>query len=156
MKNGKTLQVPVLRQDQYHLERMEEAGRRQGAPTQVQGVRQEIHNQTPRAHQRRRCAMTSAMLETEVQFHVGDVRVTLWYDPASCPNGALGSSHKVTVEQRGPTGNYEYADVLNASEIPKAILALKKAHDYLKRRDKEGAPALDFHSATERAPERIP
>jgi hypothetical protein len=101
--------------------------------------------------------VNSTISRPEVQFRVEFVRVALW--PASAPPAeALEErNYKVTVErQRNAGASQEYTDVLDARDIPKAILALKKAHDYIRNRQRQPPDAGRFTSAAGYAPERIP
>lgn len=101
--------------------------------------------------------MTDMMSEPEVEFRVGEVRVSLWHDPISDPNAKRANSHRVTIERQQASGHSDrYTDVLQANDIPKAILALKKAHDYLEVRKKEQPDAGEFKSATIHSPNPIP
>jgi hypothetical protein len=120
----------------------------------MQGLRQEIHHEEQNHRRSTRRAMTHAIAKAEVEFRVGEVRVSIWHNPAQ---DEMQSGHAISIEHKNEgRGTAEPVATLPAEHIPKAILALKKAHDYLQMRKSEGQPPQDFQPATERAPERIP
>ena len=102
--------------------------------------------------------MTDFIAKAEVEFRVGEVLVALWHNPIRDSNDKRANSHKITIERKQPPGHgsNEYTNVLEAGDIPKAILALKKAHDYIQTRRKEGQLPEEFKSAIACAPHRIP
>lgn len=67
------------------------------------------------------------------EFKVGAVRVAVWSNPRHDSNGKMFNSHKIMLERiyRDRQGNFHSADSLDINDIPKAILALKKAYEYL-------------------------
>ena len=93
----------------------------------------------------------------EVQFRVGLVRVAIWPVAAVDLNTPEHGGYQVTVERQCRfSREREYTDVLDAEDIPKAILALKKAHDYIRGRVHESEEAGEFHSAFGFPAPRIP
>lgn len=91
----------------------------------------------------------------EVQFRVGEVRAAIWHNPND--NNTNAESYRVTTERQRHTGrNEEYVPVLTGGDITKAIIALKKAHQYIQRRGKEPADAGILKSATLHTPHRLP
>lgn len=102
--------------------------------------------------------MNELFTRPEVEFRVGEVRVSLWYNFAHGSNDKRGGSRKVTIERQSPPGNRatEYTSVLDSDDIPKAILALKKAHDYIQARGKQPPDAADYQPATTYVEGRIP
>ena len=77
--------------------------------------------------------MTGASAKPEIDFKVGAVRVAVWKNTRLARNGRLFDSHKVVVERtyKDGQGNFKTAESLETNDIPKAILALKKAYEYL-------------------------
>ena len=67
------------------------------------------------------------------EFKVGAVRVVIWSNPRHDTNGKMFNSHKIELERiyRDRQGNFHSTGSLDINDIPKAILALKKAYEYL-------------------------
>jgi len=77
--------------------------------------------------------MTGASARPEVDFKVGAVRVAVWRNTYSTGSGKVFDSPKVALERtyRDSQGNFKTTGSLDTNDIPKAILALKKAYEYL-------------------------
>ncbi len=69
----------------------------------------------------------------ETAFRVGAVRVAIWTNTRQTQDGESFNANKVTIERtyRGRDGDFKTTGSLDAADIPKAILALIKAYDYL-------------------------
>lgn len=99
--------------------------------------------------------MTDIQSKPEVQFRVGPIRVTIWTNPQPPPDRDLPQdTRRVTIEH--DSHPQATAATLGACDIPQAVLALRKAHDYLQNtRGKQTASAA-FETAEAAAPERLP
>ena len=93
--------------------------------------------------------MTSLLSKPEVEFRVGTVRAAIWRANDTPPDQA-----RITIVT-ARDGNPETA-TLRDDEIPMAMLALKKAHNYLRRHQHRPPETADFTSADVLLPERIP
>jgi len=68
----------------------------------------------------------------EKEFKVGAVRAAIWANPRTASDGRSFSSHKVMLERvYKDAGGFKSTSSLDVNDIPKAILALKKAYEYL-------------------------
>ena len=102
--------------------------------------------------------MTGVSAKPEKEFKVGAVHAAIWSNPRRTGDGRMFNSQKVILERvyRDNMGNFKSTYSLEISDIPKAILALKKAYEYLvficqKSTTAENGDPRDF-----KAPERIP
>ena len=102
--------------------------------------------------------MSSDPLTLEREFVVGPVRVTIWTRPAFIQGGHVAETRRIAIDRVPAFGNdrSRREDTLMPSDIPKAIMALKKAHDYIEIGDCRGhapptAPITNVH-----VPERVP
>lgn len=93
--------------------------------------------------------MHQSLTLPEVRFHVGPVRATLWHQ-------ATGAYQATLEQQHDQSRRDHYTEVLDATEIPKAILALKKAHDYLKKRETAPEAVGESHAAILDVQPRVP
>jgi len=77
-------------------------------------------------------------LEPEVTFRVGRIRASLWRKHIM-DLGTDESPYWVTLSRSrtAPSIKADTSEALDANDIPQAILALKKAHDYIKKRIQE-------------------
>lgn len=101
--------------------------------------------------------MTKGPVTYEQEFTVGPVRVTLWKDPYWNRDPHSPEQYQWTLD-RGYTdftGQFRRSDVLKAEDIPKAILALKQAYDYITRQGKAQAESR-FREPDIPIPQRIP
>ena len=75
----------------------------------------------------------------EKEFKVGAVRAAIWTNIRQAPGGQDFKSHKVLIERvyRDNQGNFQNTGSLDLNDIPKAILALKKAYEYLTLKDEK-------------------
>ena len=64
---------------------------------------------------------------------VGSVRASIWKNQRQNENGNSFESVKVVLDRtyKDKTGNYSSTHSLDINDIPKAILALEKAYEYL-------------------------
>ena len=94
----------------------------------------------------------------EARFRVGRIRVTVWPDPLARARDDPIGGMTITIDSLGPGGHgtTEYSSVLEAEDSGKAILALKKAHDYLQLRRRHAKPPVEFVEAATLLPVRIP
>lgn len=150
--------MPPLLEHVNDLEGLPKTGSRKGQAEKMQGLCPQVHNQEASARRERWRIMTNMLEKPEVEFRVGEVCVALWHNPIHDPDAKHASTHKLTIERRHSSHFDRHADtsVLEARDIPKAILALKKAHDYLETRRRHAPGAGDFKPATLHAPARLP
>ena len=82
--------------------------------------------------------MNGVVSKPEMEFKVGAVRAAIWTNPRMSGDGRLFDSHKVIVERfyKDQRGSFQTTSSLDTNDIPKAILALKKAYEYLTMADK--------------------
>ena len=94
----------------------------------------------------------------EARFRVGRIRVTVWPDPLARVRDDPIEGMTITIDSQDPDGHgiTEYTSVLEAQDSGRAILALKKAHDYLQLRRRHAKPAAEFVEAATLLPARIP
>ncbi len=66
-------------------------------------------------------------------FKVGAVRVAIWSNPRLSAEGKAFDSHKVMIERtyRDGANGFKTTGSLNIDDIPKAILALSRAYEFL-------------------------
>ena len=77
--------------------------------------------------------MNSLSTKPDQEFKVGSVKASVWSNRRETRDGKMFNSHKVIVDRvyRDPGGEFKATNSLDVNDIPKAILALKKAYDYL-------------------------
>jgi len=87
--------------------------------------------------------MNGIPAKPEKEFRVGAVRVAVWTNPRHAADGRIFNSHKIQVERtyKDVTGKFACTNSLDTNDIPKAILALKKAYEYLTIRDPTNQPS---------------
>ena len=127
--------MPLLPGKQHHLERLPAPAQRQKPHPPMQGLSPEIHpakENTPATAGG--CSMSDYSIP-EKEFHVGRVRVTLWTRPRYTADGKTSTTHHITLDRgtKNTSGTWQGSDTLEPDDLPKAILALKHAHDYLTR-----------------------
>ena len=91
--------------------------------------------------------MNSQPSRPEFETRVGPIRVTVWSNQRQTSSGRSFGSRKVLMERlyRDSQGTAKTTAGLETNDIPKAILALNKAYEYLTtsdgtRRDAEKNP----------------
>jgi hypothetical protein len=100
--------------------------------------------------------MSSDFQTLEKQFAVGPVRVTIWTRPAFISGGRVSETRSIAIDRTPSLGNSRREDTLAPSDIPKAIMALKKAHDYLELVERRRRAPANAPPANVQAPERVP
>ena len=102
--------------------------------------------------------MSSDPLTMEREFAVGPVRVTIWTRPAFIHGGQVSEMRRIAIDRAQSQGNphSRREDTFVPSDIPKAIMALKKAHDYLELVDRRQFAPPNAPPANVRMPERVP
>ena len=86
------------------------------------------------------------MVKPEIVFKVGAVRASIFRNTIE-KNGKLISLPKVAIEVRykDKTGKWQGTNSLSLNDLPKAILALQKAFEYLmehKQPEQEESPEM--------------
>jgi len=87
--------------------------------------------------------MPTISTKPEKEFKVGAVRAAIWANPRTASDGRSFSSHKVMLERvYKDAGGFKSTNCLDVNDIPKAIVALKKAYEYLlcAESERNGAP----------------
>lgn len=98
--------------------------------------------------------MGSGLLTTETLFVAGNVRVVYWVEQNPANNAP---AHRITVERRRENTNKDaWTAALRVNDITPAILALKKANDYLKRRTPASVNELHRGAPVPNQAPRIP
>ena len=103
--------------------------------------------------------MSSDFTRPEREFRVGAVRVTVWANPRYGTDGKTWTSHRVAMDcgYKDHDGNWrKKADTLTTQEIPQAILALKRAYEYLTMNKTEKEEGITEPAAASPVPARIP
>ena len=76
--------------------------------------------------------MTGSDTKPETDFKVGAVRATVWTNRRLTREGEAFESHKVILERTYRQGQeFKTTSSLEIGDIPKAIMALWKAYDFL-------------------------
>ena len=77
--------------------------------------------------------MNAAPTKPDREFKVGSVKASIWSNQRETRDGKLFNSHKIIVDRvyRDSNGEFKATNSFDVNDIPKAILALKKAYDYL-------------------------
>ena len=161
-----TLSAPVLQVHAHDVERLSQPKGWPRAVAQMSGVWKEIHiaggswNRRQTIEQRtRRAKMTELQSRPEKDFRAGAVRVTVWANSRLSSEGIPFNSHKVALERtyKDSGGGFKTTGSLGLNDIPKAILALQKAYDFLissPPRDEDFPPAHQESFQTPRRPLR--
>ena len=75
------------------------------------------------------------------KYKVGGVQAAIWENQAANPQGQQETFHSVTLERRykDRDGNWKTSESFRAGDLPKAILLLSKAYEFvaLKEVDQE-------------------
>jgi hypothetical protein len=102
--------------------------------------------------------MNGISAKPEKEFKVGAVRAAVWSNLRHTSNGKMFNSHKVIVDRvyKDNHGDFKTTNSLDTNDIPKAILALKKAFEYLTLRGPEKTGAKQEALDDLEEPERIP
>lgn len=102
--------------------------------------------------------MNSDFTRPEREFRVGAVRVTIWGNPRYGPDGKTWVSHRVAIDRgyKDHDGNWKKTDTLDTEDIPKAILALKRAYEYLTMTKPPAAGDAPLTDNTPLAVDRVP
>ena len=103
--------------------------------------------------------MTDAHSRPERDFRAGAVRVAVWTNSRLSSEGIPFNSHKVVLERtyKDSDGGFKTTGSLGLNDIPKAILALQKAYDFLissPHRDEDVPAAHEESFQTPRRPLR--
>jgi hypothetical protein len=77
--------------------------------------------------------MSNEYAKPEREFRVGAVRVSIWANPRYGADGKTWTSHRIAIDRgyKDHDGNWKKTDTLETEDIPKTILALKRAYEYL-------------------------
>ena len=76
--------------------------------------------------------MNGTSQKPEAEFKVGAVRATVWANSKHTSDGKLFNSHKVSIERiYKDNDGFKSTNSLDTNDIPKAMLALNKAYEYL-------------------------
>ena len=102
--------------------------------------------------------MSGVSAKPEKEFKVGAVHVSIWSNPRQTGDGRMFNSQKITLERvyRENMGNFKSTNSLEINDIPKAILALKKAYEYLTFICQKPTTTENGYPRGFKAPERIP
>ena len=97
--------------------------------------------------------MTGLSVKPEKEYKVGAVRAAIWCNPRTTSDGRQFNSHKVILERtyKDASGNFKSTSSLDVNDIPKAILALKKAYEFCmapKKPETSAAPPRETDYAT--------
>jgi len=100
--------------------------------------------------------MTTISAKPEKEFRAGAVRAAIWTNPRFSPDGRSFNSHKVIIERTYKDAEgFKSTGSLDTNDIPKAILALKQAYEYLVCHERQEERA-EIKSAAFIAPRRLP
>jgi len=101
--------------------------------------------------------MTTDPTRPKKDFRVGSVRATIWANPRTTRTGESFVSHTIRLERtyRDPLGEFQKTDSLEVNDVPKAIIALRKAYEHLMTRSDSEGPVRAV-SPENLLPRRIP
>ena len=82
----------------------------------------------------------------ENEFKAGAVRASIWSKLRKTGNGNFFNSRKVVLERiyKDAQGNFKTTNSLDLNDIPKAILVLGKAYEYLMTADRKTESTESF------------
>ena len=102
--------------------------------------------------------MTVLSGRPDIQFKVDFVRACVWKNVCLLANGKMLNRHKIVVERtsRDRRGNLTTCCALEIEDLPKAILALKKAYDYLTTKEQRAGDLENVSVRDSKSPTRIP
>lgn len=90
------------------------------------------------------------MSKPEISFKVGAVRAAIFRNTIVRGTQTVNIGKVVLeVRYRDKEGQWKSAHSMSANEVPKAILALQKAYDYLMTKKSDGASAGEAADATD-------
>jgi hypothetical protein len=71
--------------------------------------------------------------QPETRFRAGAVSATIWANQIKRQNGEIGAYKTVSLDRRykDKDGNWKSSGSLRAGDIPKAVLVLSKAYEYV-------------------------
>ena len=96
-------------------------------------------------------------IRPEKEFKVGAVRAAIWSNPRQTTDGRPFNSRKVILERTYKDGpGFKSTGSLEINDVPKAILALKKAYDWMMCADRENDKAAVGREQTISLQERSP
>ena len=77
--------------------------------------------------------MQNGNIKPTKAFKVGAVRVAIWSNPRVSADGRSFNSHKTVIERtyKDQMNNFKTTGSLDIDDIPKAILALSRAYEFL-------------------------
>ena len=77
----------------------------------------------------------------EKHIRYGAVRVSIWHDTRKRPDGSEFETRSVTLGRADKDQNNKWQNTssMREADIPKAILALSKAFEYMTRKDDDAA-----------------
>ncbi|MFC1735525.1 hypothetical protein ACFL1X_05370 [Candidatus Hydrogenedentota bacterium] len=69
----------------------------------------------------------------EINFKVGAVRAAIWKRTRTNRDGTIFQTHKVVLDRtyKDKEGQWKHTTSFDVNDVPKAVLALEKAYDYL-------------------------
>ena len=78
------------------------------------------------------------MAQPIMKFAAGGVQVAVWENEGTSKDGTIRSFNSISIDRRYKDKNDEWKSTnsLKLNDIPKAILALQKAYEYLALKDK--------------------
>lgn len=73
------------------------------------------------------------MEKPEAKFRVGAVSAAVWKRSHTTKDGRKFDAHQVSIDRtyQDSSGNFQTTNNYGPNDIPKAILALQKAYDYV-------------------------
>ena len=83
--------------------------------------------------------MNGAASRPDKEIKVGAVRVAIWSNARHTSDGKPYTTHRVIVERiyRNSQSEFKWTSSLETNDIPKAILGLKKAYEFITMTNKE-------------------
>lgn len=75
----------------------------------------------------------AGVVRPEKSFRIGAVRTSVWKNTRQSKEGKTFETRSVSLDRsyRNSEGNYKTTHSFSANEIPKAILLLQRAYEYL-------------------------
>lgn len=99
--------------------------------------------------------MNGMSTKPEMEFKVGAVRAAVWVNARTGYDGRGFNSHKVIIDRTYKDNDgFKSTGSLDINDIPKAILALKRAYEWILCKEKENERPTQ--QTTVSYPRRIP
>ncbi|MFC1734752.1 hypothetical protein ACFL1X_01450 [Candidatus Hydrogenedentota bacterium] len=102
--------------------------------------------------------MNNISTKPEKEFKIGAVRAAIWSNPRTRADGSSFNSYKVIVDRvyKDAQGGFQKTQSMDVHDVPKAILALKKAYEFMTMGDTKTAAPIATQPISARVEARVP